>query len=80
MSWNRYGVGLLMLAALAGCEKPAAERPMVEIHGRTMGTFYGVKVAGVFPGGQQALQTLVDSLLKHYNDEISTYVPNSSLS
>jgi thiamine biosynthesis lipoprotein len=69
-----------MLAALAGCEKPAAERPMVEIHGRTMGTFYGVKVVGDFPGGQPALQTQVDSLLKHYNDEISTYDPNSSLS
>ncbi len=80
MSWNSYGIGLLMLAALAGCEKPAAERPMVEIHGRTMGTFYGVKVVGDFPGGQPALQTQVDSLLKHYNDEISTYDPNSSLS
>jgi thiamine biosynthesis lipoprotein len=53
---------------------------MVEIHGRTMGTFYGVKVVGDFPGGQPALQTQVDSLLKHYNDEISTYDPNSSLS
>ena len=53
---------------------------MLEIHGRTMGTFYGVKVVGDFPGGQQALQTQVDSLLKHYNDEISTYDPNSSLS
>lgn len=80
MSWNRYGIGFLMLAALVGCEKPVAERPMVEIHGRTMGTFYGVKVVGDFPGGQQALQTQVDSLLKHYNDEISTYDPNSSLS
>lgn len=80
MSWNRYGIGFLMLAALAGCEKPVAESPMVEIHGRTMGTFYGVKVVGDFPGGQQALQTQVDSLLKHYNDEISTYDPNSSLS
>ena len=80
MSWNRYGLGLLMLAALAGCEKPVAERPMVEIHGRTMGTFYGVKVVGDFPGGQQALQTQVDTLLKHYNDEISTYDQNSSLS
>lgn len=80
MSWNRYRIGFLMLAALAGCEKPVAESPMVEIHGRTMGTFYGVKVVGDFPGGQQALQTQVDSLLKHYNDEISTYDPNSSLS
>lgn len=80
MSWNRYGIGFLMLAALAGCEKSVAERPMLEIHGRTMGTFYGVKVVGDFPGGQQTLQTQVDSLLKHYNDEISTYDPNSSLS
>ncbi len=82
MSWSKQGVGVLMLAMVAGCEKPApvAEHPMLEIHGRTMGTFYGVKVVGDFPGGQQALQTQVDSLLKHYNDEISTYDPNSSLS
>ena len=81
MSWSKQSVGLLMLAMLAGCDKPpAAEHPMLEIHGRTMGTFYGVKVVGDFPGGQQALQTQVDSLLKHYNDEISTYDPNSSLS
>ena len=80
MSWNRYGIVFLLLATLVGCEKPVAERPMLEVHGRTMGTFYGVKVVGDFPGGQQALQTQVDSLLKHYNDEISTYDPNSSLS
>ncbi len=81
MSWSKQSVGLLMLAMVAGCDKPpAAEHPMLEIHGRTMGTFYGVKVVGDFPGGQQALQMQVDSLLKHYNDEISTYDPNSSLS
>lgn len=81
MSWSKQSVGLLMLAMVAGCDKPpAAEHPMLEIHGRTMGTFYGVKVVGDFPGGQQALQTQVDSLLKHYNDEISTYDPNSALS
>jgi thiamine biosynthesis lipoprotein len=80
MSWNCYGIGFLMLAALAGCEQPASDRPMLEIHGRTMGTFYGVKVVGDFPGGQAALQTQVDALLKHYNDEISTYDPKSALS
>ncbi len=80
MSWNKFGIVVLMLTALLGCEKQAAERPMLEIHGRTMGTFYGVKVVGDFPGGQQALQTQVDSLLKHYNDEISTYDPDSALS
>ena len=45
-----------------------------------MGTFYSVKVVGDFPGGQQALQQQTDALLKHYNDEISTYDPNSPLS
>lgn len=80
MSWSKQSVVFLMLAVLAGCENPATERPMLEIHGRTMGTFYGVKVIGDFPGGQPALQTQVDSLLKHYNDEISTYDQNSSLS
>jgi FAD:protein FMN transferase len=80
MSWNRFGLVVLFLASLGGCEQSNQERPMLEIHGRTMGTFYGVKVVGDFPGGQQALQTQVDSLLKHYNDEISTYDPNSMLS
>lgn len=80
MSWNRFGIVVLVLAVLSGCDQPAAERPMLEIHGRTMGTFYGVKVVGDFPGGQQALQSQVDALLKHYNDEISTYDPNSALS
>lgn len=80
MSWNRFGIVVLVLAVLSGYDQPAAERPMLEIHGRTMGTFYGVKVVGDFPGGQQALQSQVDALLKHYNDEISTYDPNSALS
>lgn len=45
-----------------------------------MGTDYSVKVVGDYPGGELALQEQVDALLKHYNDEISTYDPKSSLS
>lgn len=83
MSWSKHTIGLLIVMSLLGCEKQPqqqTEQPMLEIHGRTMGTFYSVKVVGDFPGGQQALQSQVDSLLKHYNDEISTYDPNSMLS
>lgn len=80
MSWHKFGIVVLALAVLSGCDQAVAERPMLEVHGRTMGTFYGVKVIGDFPGGQQALQSQVDALLKHYNDEISTYDPNSALS
>ena len=80
MLWNKVGIVAVALSVLLGCENQASENPMLEIHGRTMGTFYGVKVVGDFPGGQAALQSEVDALLKHYNDEISTYDPNSSLS
>lgn len=80
MSLNKRAIIIFALTLLWGCDKPPTERPMLEIHGRTMGTFYGVKVVGDFPGGEQALQSQVDGLLKHYNDEISTYDPNSSLS
>lgn len=69
-------LGVLLLAGCSGSDKAQ----LLEAHGQTMGTFYSVKVVGSFPGGQQALQTQVDALLKHYNDEISTYDPNSMLS
>ncbi len=69
-------VFLLFAMALCGCSKPR----MLEAHGETMGTDYSVKVVGSFPGGEPALKEQVDALLKHYNDEISTYDSNSALS
>lgn len=52
MLWNKVGIVAVALSVLLGCENQASENPMLEIHGRTMGTFYGVKVVGDFPGGK----------------------------
>ena len=71
-------IALLIALVLGGC---ARNKPtLLEAHGETMGTDYSVKVVGNFPGGEAALQAQVDALLKHYNDEISTYDSNSMLS
>ena len=76
---KKLSVFLLLAMALCGCSR--VEGPhLLEAHGQTMGTDYTVKVVGNFPGGESALREQVDALLKHYNDEISTYDPNSALS
>ncbi len=70
---------LLLVIFLSGCRDDTGQH-LLEIHGQTMGTEYSVKVVGEFPGGEEALHAQVDTLLKHYNDAISTYDPNSTLS
>lgn len=81
MSWCKPLIVGVFLTILAGCnQQTVTEKPVLEAQGKTMGTFYHVKVVGDYPGGQQALQTQVDALLKHYNDMMSTYDPNSELS
>lgn len=73
--WMLLLMAALLMAALPGCGQPS-----LEIHGYTMGTTYTVKVDGEFPGGQHALQTQIDALMKRCNDEISTYDAGSVLS
>lgn len=81
MSWCKSLIVGVFLTILTGCNQSSIpEKPLLEAQGRTMGTFYHVKIVGEYPGGQQALQTQVDALLKHYNDMMSTYDPNSELS
>lgn len=79
-SWGKRAIVGVLLTMLLGCEQQEVTQQQLDAQGKTMGTFYHVKVVGDFPGGQAALQQEVDALLKHYNDEISTYDPNSSLS
>ncbi len=79
-SWGKKVIIGVMLTMILGCEKQETVQPQLDAQGKTMGTFYHVKVVGSYPGGQAALQQQVDALLKHYNDEISTYDKNSALS
>lgn len=76
---SAFVLALISVLALYACSH-YQNLHLLEAHGETMGTTYSVKVAGDFPGGESALQEQVDALLKHYNDEISTYDPNSALS
>ncbi|WON75704.1 FAD:protein FMN transferase ApbE [Serratia sp. UGAL515B_01] len=73
---------LLLMTAfflLTACNEPET-RPQLDIEGKTMGTFYSVKVSGVISQNKQQLQQEIDALLEQANDDISTYRPNSVLS
>lgn len=74
--------GLLLSAALlllAGCNDNET-RPQIDIAGKTMDTFYSVKISGAVSQNKQQLQQEIDALLEQANDDISTYRPNSVLS
>lgn len=64
---------------LAACND-ANTRPQIDIEGKTMGTFYSVKVSGTITESKQQLQQEIDALLEQANDDISTYRPDSVLS
>ncbi|KFK93316.1 MULTISPECIES: FAD:protein FMN transferase ApbE [unclassified Serratia (in: enterobacteria)] len=73
---------LLLTAALTllvACDD-SATRPQIDIEGKTMGTFYSVKISGDIDENKQQLQQEIDALLEQANDDISTYRPNSVLS
>ena len=70
------GVALTLLAA---CDN-AATRPQMDIAGKTMGTFYSVKISGEVAENRQQLQQEIDALLEQANDDISTYRADSVLS
>lgn len=66
---------LLLVLALAGCERPEP----VEIAGKTMGTTYSVKVVAedVDTGG---LTEAIETELARVNALMSTYIPDSEIS
>lgn len=70
-------VAALML--LTACDN-AATRPQMDIAGKTMGTFYSVKISGEVTENRQQLQQEIDALLEQANDDISTYRADSVLS
>ncbi|MDX5627424.1 MULTISPECIES: FAD:protein FMN transferase ApbE [unclassified Brenneria] len=74
-------VGLLF-SLLTGCDNaPHTDlRPLMAIEGKTMGTFYSVKISGEQQESKERLQQEIDALLEQANNEISTYRQDSTLS
>lgn len=75
---NRLLISTLFLL-LVGCDDNQ-DRPQIEIAGKTMGTYYSVKISGAITQSQQQLQQEIDTLLEQANDDISTYRSHSVLS
>ncbi|OMQ24771.1 FAD:protein FMN transferase ApbE [Serratia oryzae] len=79
---HTFAKRLLLAAALTllvACNDTTT-RPQIDIEGKTMGTFYSVKISGEIEQNKQQLQQEIDALLEQANDDISTYRPNSVLS
>ncbi|WP_448622885.1 FAD:protein FMN transferase ApbE [Dickeya fangzhongdai] len=74
---------LAVFSVLSAC-KPGApadsSRPFTTFEGKTMGTFYSVKISGELPEDRQQLQQEIDALLEQANNDISTYRNDSVLS
>ncbi|CAI2468616.1 FAD:protein FMN transferase ApbE [Serratia plymuthica] len=79
---NAIAKGLLLstaLSLLAACNDQET-RSQIDLEGKTMGTFYSVKISGDIKISKPLLQQQVDALLEQANDDISTYRPASVLS
>ncbi|EHD21081.1 MULTISPECIES: FAD:protein FMN transferase ApbE [Brenneria] len=74
------GCVLCLLTACDSAPQVAAPRPLLTIEGKTMGTFYSVKISGEVAESKERLQQEIDGLLEQANDEISTYRNDSTLS
>ncbi|GKW24208.1 FAD:protein FMN transferase [Pectobacterium carotovorum subsp. carotovorum] len=72
--------GLFSLLTACDNPTPTAERPLLTIEGKTMGTFYSVKISGAISEDKTQLQGEIDALLEQANNEISTYRDDSVLS
>ncbi|CAI0702561.1 MULTISPECIES: FAD:protein FMN transferase ApbE [Serratia] len=76
-----FAKGLLLSALfslLAACNDPQSRQ--IDIDGKTMGTFYSVKVSGDIAISPQQLRRQIDAVLERANDDISTYRADSVLS
>ncbi|MBX9445865.1 FAD:protein FMN transferase ApbE [Dickeya chrysanthemi] len=72
-----------LISVLSACKQEAvvdAARPFTTFEGKTMGTFYSVKISGALPESSRQLQQEIDALLEQANNEISTYRNDSVLS
>lgn len=68
-----------LVAFLSGCmpASDSGQRRYLELAGRTMGTTYSVKYGSPAPENHQEA---IDSLLRQLNLEVSTYIPESTIS
>lgn len=71
-----------LFSLLTACDNAThtPPRPLLTIEGKTMGTFYSVKISGESTEDKAQLQQEIDRLLEQANDEISTYREYSTLS
>lgn len=77
-----FANGLLLsavLGLLTACND-AETRQQIDIEGKTMGTFYSVKISGPTTPNPHQLQQEIDALLEQANNDISTYRQTSVLS
>ncbi|RLM27049.1 FAD:protein FMN transferase ApbE [Brenneria alni] len=72
--------GLFCLLTACDNTPHADSRPLLTIEGKTMGTFYSVKISGELTQSKEQLKQEIDSLLEQANNEISTYRKDSTLS
>ena len=75
----------ISLFLLVSCTTEPSPSTVVELHGRTMGTSYTVRLAPtgeekIWPPETTALQKQIDQRLAEINRLMSTYDPNSELS
>lgn len=75
----RYAVFALLILWIASCEREAdgVESPWVKLSGSTMGTTYSITVQAT---DAEKLKRSVDSILLAFNEEVSTYIPSSTIS
>ncbi|MFJ5371109.1 FAD:protein FMN transferase ApbE [Pectobacterium versatile] len=72
--------GLFTLLTACDNPTPTTQRPLLTIEGKTMGTFYSVKISGNVTEDKTQLQREIDALLEQANNDISTYRDDSVLS
>lgn len=78
---RRLLLGTLGTLALAGCGRPRAETNLLHFGGDTMGTRYGVKLAGGFDEARAAaLRAAVHAALDGVDRRMSAYRADSELS
>ncbi|MGM3173072.1 FAD:protein FMN transferase ApbE [Dickeya lacustris] len=70
------------IGLLSACKPATTEvsRPLTVFEGKTMGTFYSVKISGELPVQSAQLQHDIDAVLEQANNDISTYRSESVLS
>ena len=83
-NWLKRFSGVFLIICLACCSPTEKEKPLYEITGTTMGTFYSIKVvrnsAGLKKDEYRSLQEGVEKTLQKINSQMSTYIETSEIS